>query len=232
MMMRNLLMSGGSVAISIAANVRSPDIAALARARGWNGTGQIICTINAGVDVATLTVANIPDWLLKLVVRGRVGGVYNGGTGIVASSKFYLDNAGGIIFGGGGQGGTGQSVTIFRGTGYSGTGNGGSGGTGAGFNGANPPAMVSASSGSSGTSQTVGGPAIGGSTQGVAYGGSGGAGGAIGVQGSGGYDGSTSGSFESQYRTGPSSGSLAGYAIDGIANVNILAAGSILGRTR
>jgi hypothetical protein len=229
---RNIIMSGGSVAISISANVRSPDIAAMARARGWNGSGLIICTINAGVDVATLTVANIPDWLLKLVVRGRVGGVYNGGTGIVASSKFYLDNAGGIIFGGGGQGGAGQTVTIFRGTGYSGTGSGGTGGIGAGFNGANPPVMLSASSGSSGTSQSVGGPAIGGSTQGTAYGGSGGSGGAIGVQGSTGYDGSTSGSFESQYRTGPASGSPAGYAIDGIANVNILAAGSILGRTR
>jgi hypothetical protein len=232
MMMRNLLMSGGSVAISIAANVRSPDIAALARARGWNGTGQIICTINAGVDVASLSISGIPHYCLTIINRGRIGGLYNSGTGLVALSKFNLDNAGGIIFGGGGQGGTGQGVTIFRGTGYSGTGNGGSGGTGAGFNGANPPVMVSASSGSSGTSQTVGGPAIGGSTQGVAYGGSGGAGGAIGVQGSGGYDGSTSGSFESQYRTGSSSGSLAGYAIDGIANVNILAAGSILGRTR
>ncbi len=232
MMAQRMIMSGGSVAITIAASDRSPDIAALARARGWNGTGQITCTINAGVDVATLTVANIPDWMLTLVVRGRVGGVYNGGTGIVALSKFNLNNAGGIIFGGGGQGGAGQSVTIFRGTGYSGTGNGGSGGIGAGFNTANPPVMLNASSGNSGTSQTVGGPAIGGSTQGVAYGGTGGSGGSIGMQGATGSDGSTSGSFESQYRAGPASGSPAGYAIDGIANVNILAAGSILGRTR
>ncbi len=218
--------------ITIAASVRSPDIRALAISAGWVGYEQLYCTVNAGVDVATLTVANIPDWLLTLVVRGRVGGTYNSGTGLVATSKFNLDNAGGVIFGGGGEGGTGQNVTIFRGTGYSGTGNGGSGGLGAGFNGSNPPVMLNATSGSSGTSQSVGGPAIGGSTQGIAYGGSGGWGGAIGVQGSGGYDGSTSGSFESQYRTGPSSGSLAGYAIDGMANVNILAAGSILGRTR
>lgn len=222
----------GPVYITIAASVRSPDIRALAISAGWVGYEQLYCTVNAGVDVATLTVANIPDWLLTLVVRGRVGGTYNSGTGLVATSKFNLDNAGGVIFGGGGEGGTGQNVTIFRGTGYSGTGNGGSGGLGAGFNGSNPPVMLNATSGSSGTSQSVGGPAIGGSTQGIAYGGSGGWGGAIGVQGSGGYDGSTSGSFESQYRTGPSSGSLAGYAIDGIANVNILAAGSILGRTR
>lgn len=222
----------GPVYITIAASVRSPDIRALAISAGWVGYEQLYCTVNAGVDVATLTVANIPDWLLTLVVRGRVGGTYNSGTGLVATSKFNLDNAGGVIFGGGGEGGTGQNVTIFRGTGYSGTGNGGSGGLGAGFNGSNPPVMLNATSGSSGTSQSVGGPAIGGSTQGIAYGGSGGWGGAIGVQGSGGYDGSTSGSFESQYRTGPSSGSLAGYAIDGMANVNILAAGSILGRTR
>ena len=222
----------GPVYITIAASVRSPDIRALAISAGWVGYEQLFCTINAGVDVATLTVSNLPDWLLTLVVRGRIGGIYNSGTALVASSKFHLDNAGGVIFGGGGEGGTGQTVNIFRGTGYSGTGNGGSGGIGAGFNGANPPVMIAAGSGNAGTSQTVGGPAIGGSTQGVAYGGSGGSGGAIGVQGSTGNDGSTSGSFESQYRTGPASGSLAGYAIDGIANVNILAAGSILGRSR
>ncbi|WP_182342556.1 hypothetical protein [Comamonas koreensis] len=222
----------GPVYITIAASVRSPDIRALAISAGWVGFEALYCTINAGVDVATITVANIPDYLLTVINRGRIGGVYNSGTGLVASSKFNLDNAGGVIFGGGGQGGTGQTVYIFRGTGYSGTGNGGSGGIGAGFNGADPPVMLNAGSGNSGTSQTVGGPAIGGSTQGIAYGGSGGSGGAIGIQGATGNDGSTSGSFESQSRTGPATGSLAGYAIDGIANVNILAAGSILGRTR
>lgn len=222
----------GPVYITIAASVRSPDIQALAISAGWVGYEPLYCTVNVGVDVATLTVANIPDYLLTVVNRGRIGGIYNSGTGLVATAKFNLDNAGGIVFGGGGEGGTGQTVTIFRGTGYSGTGNGGSGGIGAGFNTANPPVMLNASSGNSGTSQTVGGPAIGGSTQGVAYGGTGGSGGSIGVQGATGSDGSTSGSFESQYRTGPGSGSLAGYAIDGIANVNILAAGSILGRTR
>lgn len=222
----------GPVFITIAASVRSPDIRALALSAGWVGYEPLYCTINAGVDVSSLTVASIPDYLLTLVNRGRIGGNFNSGTGLVASTKFNLDNAGGTIFGGGGQGGTGQSVTIFRGSSYSGTGSGGNGGTGAGFNTGNPPAMIPSSSGSSGSSQTVGGPAIGGSTQGIAYGGSGGAGGAIGVQGSSGYDGSTSGSYESEYRTGPSAGTPAGYAIDGLANVNILAAGSILGRTR
>ncbi|UXC18566.1 hypothetical protein [Comamonas squillarum] len=226
------LLIKGPVYITIAASVRSPDIRALAISAGWVGYEPLYCTINAGVDVATLTVSNLPDWLLTLVVRGRVGGIYNSGTGLVATSKFNLDNAGGVIFGGGGQGGQGQSVNIFRGTGYVATGTGGSGGVGAGFNGANPPVMLPAGSGSSGSSQTVGGPNIGGTTQGTATGGSGGTGGAIGMTGNSGGSASTSGSFESSNYYGTTTGELAGYAIDGIANVNILAAGSILGRTR
>ncbi|MEJ5030007.1 hypothetical protein [Comamonas sp. MYb69] len=222
----------GPVFITIAASVRSPDIRALAISAGWVGYEPLYCTINSGVDVATLTVADIPDYLLTIVNRGRIGGTTNSGTGMVAAIKFNLDNAGGTIFGGGGLGGTGQTVTIFRGTGYSATGSGGSGGNGAGFTAANPPAFLSSQAGGNGGSQSVGGPVIGGSSSGVASGGRGGTGGAIGMNGEGGYDGSTSGSFESQNRTGPSSGSLAGYAIDGMANVNILAAGSILGRTR
>lgn len=222
----------GPVYITISASVRSPDILALAISAGWVGYEQLYCTVNAGVDVATLTVANIPDYLLTIVNRGRIGGVSNGGTGLVASIKFNLDNAGGIIFGGGGQGGQGQSVNIFRGTGYVAVGTGGSGGSGAGFNGANPPVMLTASSGSSGSSQTVGGPNIGGTTQGTATGGTGGAGGTIGMAGNNGGSASTSGSFETSTYYGTTTGEPAGYAIDGIANVNILAAGSILGRTR
>lgn len=222
----------GPVYITIAASVRSPDIRALAISAGWIGYEPLYCTVNAGVDVATLTVSNLPDYLLTLVNRGRIGGVTNSGTGLVASIKFNLDNAGGTIFGGGGQGGQGQNVNIFRGTGYAAVGTGGSGGLGAGFNGANPPVMLPAGSGSSGSSQTVGGPSIGGSTQGTATGGTGGTGGAIGVTGNSGGSASTSGSFESSTYYGTTTGEPAGYAIDGIANVNILAAGSILGRTR
>ena len=222
----------GPVYITIAASVRSPDIQALAISAGWVGYEPLYCTVNAGVDVATLTVANIPDYLLTVVNRGRIGGVSNGGTGLVAAIKFNLDNTGGIIFGGGGQGGQGQNVNIFRGTGYVAVGTGGSGGSGAGFNGANPPVMLTASSGSSGSSQTVGGPNIGGTTQGTATGGSGGSGGAIGMAGNNGGPASTSGSFETSTYYGTTTGEPAGYAIDGIANVNILATGSILGRTR
>jgi len=222
----------GPVYITIAASVRSPDIRALAISAGWVGYEPLYCTVNAGVDVATLTVSNFPDYLLTLINRGRIGGVLNGGTGLVASIKFNLDNASGIIFGGGGQGGQGQNVSIFRGTGYVATGTGGSGGVGAGFSASGTPTMLPAGSGSSGSSQTVGGPAIGGTTQGTATGGTGGTGGAIGMPGNSGDPASTSGSFASSNFYGTTTGELAGFAIDGIANVNILANGSILGRTR
>lgn len=221
------------ISITISASVRSPDIAALARAAGWGGSEKLFCTINAGVDVSTLTIQGIPDYLLTLQVRGRVGGTFNGGTGLVALSKFNLDNAGGTIFGGGGKGGQGGSITIFRGTGYTATGSGGAGGRGAGFDGSQPPAMLGAASGDAGTNNAVGGPVIGGTAEARAYGGAGGAGGAIGVQGGTGAFGTYSGTVaQDPFYTTPPAGDLAGYAIDGWANVNVLAAGSILGRTR
>lgn len=223
----------GPVYITIAASVRSPDIRALAISAGWQSYEAIYCTINAGVDVSSLVIQNLPDYLLTLQVRGRVGGTFNGGTGLVALSKFNLDNAGGTIFGGGGRGGQGGSITIFRGTGYTATGSGGAGGRGSGFDGSQPPAMLGVMSGDPGTNNAVGGPVIGGTAEARAYGGAGGVGGAIGVQGGTGAVGTYTGTVAQEpFYTTPPAGDLAGYAIDGWANVNVLAAGSILGRTR
>lgn len=230
MMMRNLLMSGGGVAITIAANVRSPDIAALARARGWNGTGQIICTINSGVDVAALSISGIPhDCLTIRNPGGRIGGVVNGGTAIYTRTRIRIDNTSGTIFGGGGAGGNGAWKAIFRGTGYVGTGNGGSGGSGAGFNNSGTPVFVWQTSGNPGTSQTVGGPSIGGSTQGVATGGRGGDGGAMGMPGASGSYGSTSGTFDSQSDGAIGMGGAAGAYVDGNSFVTWIANGTRLG---
>ncbi|MCD2168062.1 hypothetical protein LPW39_23350, partial [Comamonas koreensis] len=122
-MARMISALGGHVSMAIAASVRSPDIAALARARGWNGSGQITCTINAGVDVASLNIAGIPHDRLTIINRGRMGGVVNGGTAIYTRIRIRIDNTLGTIFGGGGAGGNGAWKAIFRGTGYVATGN-------------------------------------------------------------------------------------------------------------
>ena len=55
-MARMITVCAGNAVITIGASVRSPDIAALARSAGWNGSGRIVCTINAGVDVASLNI--------------------------------------------------------------------------------------------------------------------------------------------------------------------------------
>lgn len=231
MITQKLVMSGGSVSITIAASVRSPDIAALARSQGWNGVGMITCTVNAGVDVASLSISGIPHDCLTIINKGRIGGVFNSGTGLYTRTRIRIDNSAGTIFGGGGLGGQGQSVTIFRGTGYTATGSGGAGGNGAGFNASGTPVMQGAASGSSGTSQTVGGPSIGGTTQGTATGGTGGSGGAIGVAGQVGGTASASGTYESINYTPPTPavGAAPGAYLDGSSYVTWIANGSRLG---
>ncbi len=228
-MARMISALGGHVSMAIAASVRSPDIAALARARGWNGSGQISCTINAGVDVASLNIAGIPHDSLTIINRGRIGGVVNGGTAIYTRIRIRIDNTSGTIFGGGGAGGNGAWKAIFRGTGYVATGNGGSGGSGAGFNASGALVFVGQTSGNPGTSQSVGGPSIGGSTQGTATGGRGGDGGAAGMPGANGNYGSTSGTFDSQSDGAYGMGGAAGAYVDGNSFVTWIGNGTRLG---
>jgi len=230
-MARMITVCAGNAVFTIAASVRSPDIAALARSAGWNGSGRIVCTINASVEVATLNITGIPHDCLTIINKGRIGGVINGGTGLYTRTRIRIDNSAGTIFGGGGLGGQGQSVTIFRGTGYTATGSGGAGGNGAGFNTSGTPVMQGVVAGASGTSQTVGGPSIGGTTQGTATGGTGGTGGAIGVAGQVGGTASASGTYESINYTPPTPavGAAAGAYLDGSSYVTWIANGSRLG---
>lgn len=230
MLFSKMLMGvGGTTSLTIAASVRNPDVYALATAAGWSGSGLIRLTINAGVDVATLTIPNsIPSGLLTIINNGRIGGVLNGGTALTVRSNATVINNG-TIFGGGGNGGAGAWKAIFRGTGYVATGSAGSGGNGAGFTSSGSVAMVGQTSGTAGSPQTIGGPSIGGTTQGTATGGRGGDGGAIGVQGQPGNYGTTSGTFESQSDGTPGAGGAAGNYIDGNVYVAWQVPGTRLG---
>ncbi len=228
MMSRNILMSSGSVGITIAATVRSPDIAALARARGWNGSGLITCTINSGVDVAALNIIGIPNDCLTIINKGRIGGVVNGGTGLYTRTRIRIDNSAGTIFGGGGQGGKGGDGAIRNpySTSYTADGYGGAGGQGAGFSASGSVSMVSALAGSAGTSQQLSGPSSGG-TLGTVYGGQGGTGGAIGVAGGFGNSATAgNGQYEVIVLYSGASGAAAGAYVDGNSYVTWIANGT------
>ncbi len=224
-----IITCGGGVSITIGATIRSPDIAALARARGWNGYSPIICTINSGVDIATLSISGIPHDCLTIINRGRVGGVLNGGTALYTRTRIRIDNTSGTVFGGGGLGGGGGSYLIQNpnSSSYRASGNGGSGGNGAGFSSSGVVTMSNAQSGFSGSSQQLGGPSTG--SLGVSYGGRGGYGGSIGQAGSIGSDGSASGNYTLIQVYQPSRGQPAGLYVDGASFVTWIVEGIRLG---
>lgn len=226
MMARNLMMSSGSVGITIAATVRSPDIAALARARGWNGYGLITCTINAGVDVATLSISGIPHDCLTIINNGRIGGVLNSGTGLYTRTRIRVYNYG-TIFGGGGKGGTGGGASVwltYDPINYKADAFGGSGGNGQGFSTSGSVALVGATGGAAGT---TGYTERSGSGTATAYGGTGGTGGAVGQAGGPGSSGSYTGTggYGGNYLAG-GAGIAAGAYVDGNSYVTWVANGT------
>ena len=219
----------GPVYFNIAASVRSPDIRALAISAGWVGYEPLFCTINSGVDVAALTITDIPSGLLTIINRGRIGGLLNGAAGLYTRIWISIDNAGGTIFGTGGAGGLGGTLRIQNpnSASFQATGTPGQGGTGAGFSNTGTLTLVAAQSGSSGSSETLGGPTTGGI--GTSYGGSGGSGGAIGQPGSSGQPGTATGSYNLLQTYPPGAGLAAGNYVDGLAYINWLAPGTRLG---
>lgn len=223
------LLIKGPVYFTIAANVRSPNIRALAISAGWVGYEALYCTIPAGVDVAALNIGDIPSGLLTIINRGRIGGTVGGTPGIYTRTGINIDNAGGTIFGAGGKGGDGGTYTIQnpQSPTYYATASSGTGGTGAGFTTSGSVTLSAATSGTSGSSETVGGASTG--SAGVSYGGSGGSGGAIGQAGSAGSPGSASGNYNLIQVFQPGAGQAAGNYVDGNAFVNWIAPGSRLG---
>ncbi|MBJ2140354.1 hypothetical protein JC796_06405 [Delftia acidovorans] len=218
--------------INIAAHVRSPDIRALAVAAGWDGAGQIVLTINSGIDVAALRVENIPHDVLHIVVNSsaRMGGLINGGTALYTRTRIQLTN-GGTMFGGGGSGGGGGQAWVkylFDDGIYWAF--GGNGGRGAGFSESGAVTMLSQTGGDSGAYWRYGGAVLGGETAPWAEGGAGGAGGAIGQAGIGGSYATWGGSYQDHGEGLPSNGQAAGCYVDGNAYVTWLATGTRLGR--
>lgn len=223
------LLIKGPVYFTIAANVRSPDLRALAISAGWVGYEALYCTIPAGVDVAALNIGDIPSGLLTIINRGRIGGLVNGTAGLYTRVGINIDNAGGTIFGRGGAGGMGGSLLIQNTNSptYYASGDGGSGGSGAGFNNSGSVTLVAAQSGSAGSSQTLGGPSVGGT--GVSTGGRGGDGGAIGQPGANGGSGTATGNYNLIQVYEPGAGGAAGNYVDGQAYINWVATGTRLG---
>ena len=230
MITTRLLAVGGLTVVPIAASVRAPDVRALAIAAGWSGAGQIELRIGAGVDVAGLVIpATIPDYCLTLIIRGRVGGMINGGKGLQTASRIYVDNLGGTTQGSGGGGGLGGTTRIDGSEGYSALGSPGGPGNGAGFSSSGTVTLLAATNGTAGTTAQIGGPTIGGGN-GTSTGGTGGNGGAIGVAGQGGGPASITQYYtNSIVITNGGNGGAAGAAVDGDSKVTWLSLGTITG---
>lgn len=231
MLVHNYLSAVGQrqINVIISANVRSPNIAALATALGWNGSQLIQVTINSGVDVASLSISGIGANLLHIINNGRIGGVMNAGTGLYTRTPIRITNNG-TIFGGGGQGGLGGLTRFGYGSGWAAECRGGAGGTGAGFNTSGTLAFMNANAGSAGESAAYTGATFPGDTQPAGSGGVGGTGGSIGQPGTAGSAGDVSGSASDVVITGGEPGQLAGYYVDGIDFVTFVTGGVLIGR--
>lgn len=226
---RMLLTTARTTRIVISATVRSPDIRALALAAGWDGAGQIECVINAGVDVAALSITTLPHDLLHVINNGRIGGVVNGGTGLYARSRMKLTNAG-TIFGGGGRGGEGgRSWVKYRFDDEIFWTTPGQGGSGAGFSASGPVVFANQQGGDYGSYWEYSGAVAGGETAPWARGGTGGTGGGIGAQGLSGQAATYGGSYQDVGIGAPYPGAPAGYYVDGNSFVTWLATGTRLG---
>jgi hypothetical protein len=110
---------------SITANTTYANISTLATAAGWNGSSNVVCTINSGVWVysdnttAALTIPNsFPNGITlknygKVIGKGGTGGGYGAETGLVGrvailnskTGAVIQNMSGGYIAGGGGGGG-------------------------------------------------------------------------------------------------------------------------------
>jgi hypothetical protein len=139
--------------LTIASNTTNADLNAIATADGWNGTSQLVVTINSGVWLyATSTSSygltiNVPNCIVtnngNIVGKGGKGGDYNatngaaGGTAInVTQSGVALTNASGAYIAGGGGGGA-ASYAYDVNWGYNSNGGGGGAGGGNGGTGLN-----------------------------------------------------------------------------------------------
>jgi hypothetical protein len=235
-----------AVSYFIAANAANVNLRTFANGQGYPGAGDVIITINAGVEVystSTGVAALVPGtWPanVTLIIKGFVDGM--GGTGgtyavVLATAggpaldarafsggAFRVDNSAGQIRGGGGGGGDGGNVQYSDGTNlYTGGGGGGGGGQGQ-LGGAAGPGAASTSN-----NLPNGGDGVGGSPSGPGGGGAGG-----GASGFNGYPGASGGAWGQPgvngfADAGPRPGGAGGNAVLGNANIVWLANGTRLG---
>lgn len=224
-------------------NKASPDIPSLLTAAGWKGASQPVKLVNSG-NVNTLVIpsslAGTEIYLLNQAT-GLIGGVMNSGTALRVQVPIKVENLG-KIYGGGGKGGDGGYAWAR----YSpptyvddyASGDAGLGGNGQGFANTSSLTINAAVGGGTGGADSCEGHLAAGEFPGdpfpITYvtGGNGGNGGNWGAAGGSGTGGGYSGGSPSAAGTGnPGGGNLAGYYIDGNANVTWVATGDRLGRS-
>lgn len=224
---------GKKTAIMISTPQASWSMASALSALGVDVTRPVDVTVTvANITTGPMTFESVPAGSrVRLINNGNIYGTRNGGTALRVLCELIVTNHG-TIAGGGGRGGSGASVTHSGMPPSGGTSAaqctsmtlyGGSGGSGAGMVGTSYYPANGGSSGSSAATDAGSRPGAGGS---------GGALGQSGSSGSGGYNGSSNslcGPYTGSYVSG-SSGSSAGYYIDGNRFVTWESAGNRLGR--
>lgn len=196
--------------LSIASNVRAPDLRALALAAGWDGAGKLTVAVTAAyvsaLSVPAVGVAAFPGGLQINIAAGKIVGAENSGYALTVAQAVTIDNLGAIagMGGKGGDGGWAQtgptdgSVRAYGGTGGQGQ-----------YLSGSPPVLTGPQSGSAG--QTVYGTLP--SPQYSATGGTGGTGGTLGHGGDGGgfgYTNSPGGSVQPTSNPGGNPGACIG----------------------
>lgn len=227
------------VVVTISANTLRPNVRQLALNAGWNGQGPIILNINAGVDVAHLSVlvGDIPHDVLTINNAGRIGGLMNANVnefhGVYTTSRIAINNTG-TIFGAGGRGGYGGDVWGYYGLepSYQITGFGGAGGDPAGFYSSNGVTFVfrpTGAWGNAGTYDQYPGAVLGGHEQPWVRGGEGGRGGDLAAAGTSGLQGAYGGTISGVGSTSSSSGSPPGNSVKGNNLVRWISTGTLIG---
>lgn len=125
-MSARMLMTAGpqGLVVRITQAMRDPQVRTLAVAAGWDGVKPFTIEIAEGVDVAALRILSsaggwdVPDDVLTIVNRGRLGGL--AGTGFNDATRYGLRTQRrikvinlGQIFGAGGDGGQGSLASCY-----------------------------------------------------------------------------------------------------------------------
>lgn len=220
--------SGGSFRLVINTNRYNPNFRTLALAAGWNGTDKVDVIINAGVEIANLSITDLPNDKFTIINSGRIGGgSVARTTGMFVRNRVSIVNNG-VIFGPGGTGGTGEGISLCWSSSCHDA-PGGAGGIGAGYvtyDGWNTFSFINAQTGGGQIYSDRPSTGIPGDNGSWLLSGAGGTGGTLGNAGQSGGFSQNGGSYTTINVTPSTSGTPAGNCVDGNSYITWLVTGT------